>query len=204
LRFALCKIKGTSDHNQRDGRPGEIPSAENLLGTIQYAAPEQLLGVGELDERTDVYAAGVMLYELLTGRRAYGGGYAEMVHEIVLGEVPRIATWRPELAAYDDVLAMALSKTRDRRFASARAFQRALPAVEYAVEQETARLAQSGICPSHDGPVDVAEDDLDDAPTVRPPPPVYDAPVEEEPTVRYSELTAAARPVDRDAPPTPR
>jgi serine/threonine protein kinase len=205
IDFGLCKIKGNSELNQRDGGgPGDITSAECLIGTIQYVAPEQLLGVGEADERTDVYAAGVTLYELLTGRRAFSGGYADIVHDICLGEVPRVSVVRPELALFDDVLAMALAKTRERRFASARAFHRALLAVDHEA-RETARLVQSGVCQSyrgagHDEVVELEDDDLEDVPTVRPPAPLVD----EEPTVRYSMLTSTTLANEADAPPTPR
>ncbi|HEY3480553.1 MAG TPA: protein kinase, partial [Streptomyces sp.] len=50
----------------------------SLLGTVSYLAPEQI-GHGTVDERTDVYACGVMLYEMLTGAKPYSGDTAMQV-----------------------------------------------------------------------------------------------------------------------------
>jgi eukaryotic-like serine/threonine-protein kinase len=115
-----------------------------VAGTLQYLPPEQLMGVGELDERSDVYAAGLTLFEMLIGRRVYKGSYAEIVHEIVLGEPPSLCVSRPDLPLLlGDVLGMAMAKARERRFASAFAFRRALVA---AIER--GEISESGICPA--------------------------------------------------------
>ena len=193
IDFGLAKIVGNNELNQN--RVDDITSASCVVGTLQYVPPEALNGIGELDERSDVYAAGIILFEALTGERAYSGSYADIVHDIVLGEVPRVTNYRPNLPAnLDDVLAMAMAKARDRRFASARAFKRALLAV---LDEHIKK--QSGVCPAigeeRDGP------SAHDIPTVRPPnygtgyPPQYDARqpadlpnggFDDEPTKRYS------------------
>jgi serine/threonine-protein kinase len=216
IDFGLAKITTQAGHAGHTGHAehaevsvhAELTSAECVLGTLQYVAPEQLLRVGDLDERADVYAAGVTLFETLTGQRVYQGSQTDIMQEIILGEIPRASTWRSDLPpVLDDVLFMAMAKTRDRRFASARAFKRALlAAMDYSVVKE------SGICPTI---VELSEDDLedvtlgppltgaltgtgtlvsngttaddesaaDDLPTLRPPPPSsYD----DEPTVKFT------------------
>jgi serine/threonine protein kinase len=206
IDFGLAKITAAGELNQRDERRDEITTVECMLGTLQYLAPEHLLGVGELDERSDVYAAGLTLFETLTGQRAFKGSYAEIVHDIILGELPRASDWRSDLpAVMDDVLAMAMAKTRDRRFASAHAFKRALLAALHYGE-----IKESGVCPVIDDPSGelqrpgvassarrpppvpsfkgVASAPADDAPTIRPPPPGFD---EDEPTIRYTAITGA-------------
>jgi len=66
------------------------PDAGHLKGTVQYVAPEQLDPTKPIDSRTDVYALGVILYELLCGRPPYAGaGAAEIVAAIRAGQ-PRL------------------------------------------------------------------------------------------------------------------
>jgi serine/threonine-protein kinase len=204
IDFGLAKLTGAHELNQRDPNVNEITTAESMIGTLQYLAPEHLLAVGEVDERSDVYSAGLTLFEMLTAHRAFKGSYAEMVHEIILGDVPRARAFRSDLpAVIDDVLAHAAAKTRDRRFASAQAFTRALQAVgangvsesgvcctmnEPRAERTSDPLARSGARHIEDGTeVDEASDD--DLPTVRPPPiaarPQQLTGFEDMPTARY-------------------
>lgn len=104
--------------------PG-VPSAPGAMqGKVGYMAPEQLAGAS-LDERVDLFAAGVVLLELLTGRRAFArdhevatlaanyGGYARGIDASVPGPLAR-------------VIQTALAQHREDRFPSARAFARAL------------------------------------------------------------------------------
>jgi serine/threonine protein kinase len=169
IDFGLAKIVGNGELNNL-GRVDDITSSECVVGTLQYVPPEALNGIGELDERGDVYAAGIILFEALTGERAYSGSYADIVHDIVLGDVPRVTNYRPNLPpTLDDVLRMAMAKARDRRFASARAFKRALLAV---LEQHIQK--QSGVCPSMEGQGyghanEQPRLSAHDIPTVRPP-----------------------------------
>ena len=63
-------------------------TAAGFVGTIGYAAPEQCLGQS-VDARADVFALGVVLYEMLTGRRPFGGGDAtEVVRAMLNGDIP--------------------------------------------------------------------------------------------------------------------
>jgi len=162
IDFGLARVRAESSPLPQR----EITPAEVVAGTLHYLAPEQLLGGGDVDERVDVYAAAVTVFEMLTGRRAYAGTYAEVLHDICLNEPPLVTSLKPDLPdLLDDVMAMAMAKTRERRFASAHAFKRALLA---AWESRMVSPA-SGIQPAlHPPPL--STDPEDDIPTLRPPP----------------------------------
>jgi len=92
-----------------------------LIGTVSYLAPE-LVAHGRADARTDVYAAGVVLYELLTGRKPHqGGSPIEVAYKHVHEDVPAPSTLVPGLPPYVDALvARATARDPDRRPADAR------------------------------------------------------------------------------------
>ncbi|CAN5922933.1 hypothetical protein BH11MYX4_BH11MYX4_70110 [soil metagenome] len=125
IDFGLAKIlRGNGP------RDGHLTDPDNIPGTLHYLAPEQLLGA-PIDQRIDVYAAGLALYEMLSGVRAYSGEtLAGLVRRIVFDAPPTVTHLRDDLPpAIDDVLAMALAKDPERRFLTAGAFRRALAAV---------------------------------------------------------------------------
>jgi DNA-binding response OmpR family regulator/predicted Ser/Thr protein kinase len=97
---------------------GSTPSTRTgvLRGSPYYMSPEQALGE-ELDERSDFYSLGIMLYEMLTGRRPYTGNSAmDVLQQHVNGPVPQL----PEpLAAHEPLLAKLLAKSREERFKNA-------------------------------------------------------------------------------------
>jgi eukaryotic-like serine/threonine-protein kinase len=152
-------------------------TSEGVAGTLHYLAPEQLVSLGTLDSRVDVYAAGALLFEMLTGRRVFEGGYPEVVHDILLGDLPNVTHHRPELPAlFDDVLVMAMAKGRERRFASARAFKRALLVVLDQAQEHRVGVPTSGICPALDRSQSASVDEHSEPtrvarelPTLRPP-----------------------------------
>jgi serine/threonine-protein kinase len=147
IDFGLAKVIRAHEAPESERATGEeLSSAEMVAGTLHFLAPEQLLSVADLDERVDVYAAGVTLFEMLAGHRAFRGTYSEVIHDIVFSEPPRVTASRPDLPqVFDEVLAMAMAKSRDRRFASAQAFKRALLAAWGECDHE--RPLQSGVCP---------------------------------------------------------
>jgi Tol biopolymer transport system component len=92
-----------------------------FLGTVQYAAPEQLEGK-PADARTDLFAFGAVLYEMLTGRRAFpGDSAASVIAAILSSEPPPVATMRASVApALDRLVARLLAKDREERWQTAR------------------------------------------------------------------------------------
>ncbi len=58
----------------------ELTGADEFIGKLRYSSPEQLTSAGQIDARSDLFSFGIVLYEILTGVRPYGG---ETIHEIV-------------------------------------------------------------------------------------------------------------------------
>jgi serine/threonine-protein kinase len=89
-----------------------------FLGTPRYAAPEQLLG-DDVDERADLFSAGVMLFEMLAGRPPFSGKTLAAIAQSVLHDTPPVLTGSPAISAVDRILHRALAKKPEERYASA-------------------------------------------------------------------------------------
>jgi tRNA A-37 threonylcarbamoyl transferase component Bud32 len=100
-----------------------------LLGTSEYVAPEQVLGVGA-DERSDQYSLGVLLYELLVGEPPYRGAtFIEVALRHVHDAVPSVRASRRDVApSVDALVAKALAKRPEDRFPSMEIFAREVEA----------------------------------------------------------------------------
>jgi eukaryotic-like serine/threonine-protein kinase len=102
-------------------------TAHNMVfGTPEYMSPEQARG-DDLDARCDVYAAGVMIYEMLTGAPPFSGATPLSVLTAHLtSDVPRPSTRAPMSPAIEAILLHALARDREKRYASAAALAAAL------------------------------------------------------------------------------
>ena len=109
------------------GRPGFSTVVEDpgrLVGTLPFMSPEQVLArPGGVDTRSDVYALGVLLFRLLTHTLPFGSdapSLPELARRIVADEPPRLSEIDPSLHGdLETIVGCALSKERDRRYASA-------------------------------------------------------------------------------------
>ncbi len=132
IDFGLAKLLPTSAWKPRPESPLEelsaITTTDVIPGTPFYLAPEQIGGARDLDQRVDVWAAGLTFYEMLVGRRAYDApSYVQLATSILLRSLPLLSSTRSDLpAGLDGVLNQALAKNRDHRFRSATAFRAAL------------------------------------------------------------------------------
>lgn len=122
-----------------------------LLGTPHYMAPEQITGKGFIDPRTDVYAAGVMLYEAVTGRRPFDG---ETLFDLMRAHLetppPSPRYLRSDLpSSMEEVILAAMAKRPEDRFQSIAAMSQALQhaAAELAPDQWRAISARAGARP---------------------------------------------------------
>lgn len=109
----------------------------SLLGTVSYLAPEQIDG-GEVDARTDVFACGVLLYEMLTGARPQAGDTpAQVMYARVNEDVPLPSLVAEHLAPeLDGLVARATAREPERRPASAAALLSSVRAVRAALTDE--------------------------------------------------------------------
>jgi serine/threonine-protein kinase len=117
LDFGIAKAAG----RLQDSTTGQVK------GKFGYMSPEQVVGHA-VDRRADVYAAGVVLWEALTGRRLFDGqSSAELVYRVLEEPIPPCADIRPEVdERLSGAIARATSKRRDDRFVSAEHFAREL------------------------------------------------------------------------------
>jgi TolB-like protein len=118
---------------QNDPELATLASASGLtrtgmvLGTPRYMAPEQVTGEG-LDARSDIFAVGAILFEMLAGRPAFTGRNAVEILHATLHEQPPALTGSPAVAAADRVIRRALAKRPADRHASADAMAEELRA----------------------------------------------------------------------------
>ncbi|WP_375768853.1 protein kinase [Archangium gephyra] len=127
LDFGLARFLDASDPDEPE-ESVSLTRTGQRLGTAVYMAPEQCLESRDVDARTDLYALGVLLFELLTGAPPFTGGPDEVLHGHVTLRPPRASERAPVPPALDDVLLRCLAKDRAARFDSAAALLAAFDA----------------------------------------------------------------------------
>jgi serine/threonine protein kinase/beta-lactam-binding protein with PASTA domain len=115
---------------------GAATTGGALIGTVSYLAPEQVLD-GRADARSDVYSVGVMLFEMLTGRKPHQGELPiQVAYKHVHENVPAPSRLVGGIPPYLDALvARATARERDRRPADARVFLHQVRRVRNAIER---------------------------------------------------------------------
>ena len=141
LDFGIAKLIGgaTSEHTPRPKSHANL-----ILGTPAYMAPEQCKGAGELDARTDLYAVGCILFEMLTGRPPFvAAGNGELLAMHIYEPPPRLSNLAPHLPVeLDALIARLLTKAPEDRIPSAAYALAALERVE--LPQLTGELPLTG------------------------------------------------------------
>jgi serine/threonine protein kinase len=124
LDFGLAKstpvVTGTGLSMAPTTPPQAVTAQGAIVGTIQYMAPEQVEG-GTVDARTDIFALGSVLYELLTGRKAFEGkSQAGVMAAILEREPPPVSALQPRVPALvDATVQKCLAKQPEARWQSA-------------------------------------------------------------------------------------
>ena len=116
---------GVARITDADGEQGEATRAGAMIGTPSYMSPEQIQGQA-IDRRTDIFSAGILFYQLLTGKKPFEGTQWALAKKIVQDD----PVWPSSLVQIppeiDRVVARALAKAPEHRYQSARRFAEAL------------------------------------------------------------------------------
>jgi serine/threonine-protein kinase len=102
-----------------------LTMAHSVLGTPTYMAPEQFMG-RSIDHRVDLYATGVLLYQLVTGRPPFVGSPEVLMYKVVNDAPALPSSVADSSARFDTVITQALAKDPAQRFSGALAFRQAL------------------------------------------------------------------------------
>ena len=148
LDFGLARVQSQVAALDQ-GTTANLTVAGTVLGTLQYMAPEQLEG-READARTDIHALGLVLYEMLTGRKAYdASNSAGVISAIMTAPVPSIRTHQQELPLeLERVIDRCLAKDPNRRWQSAEAVSDAL---KWLRDSSSSRATQQRLVGSRPG-----------------------------------------------------
>jgi serine/threonine protein kinase/Tol biopolymer transport system component len=118
LDFGLARL--TEIPTETSGATVSLTAENTIVGTVGYMAPEQLRG-HEIDHRADVFAFGVVVYEMLAGRRAFtGDSSADVMTAILTTDPPDLLESVPAMPpVLARIVSRCLEKRRDARFQSA-------------------------------------------------------------------------------------
>ena len=113
LDFGIAKLM--------EGEKGLSTHSGALLGTPPYMSPEQCSGAGQVDVRSDLYSLGVILFEMLCGRRPFTGrGFGEYIAAHLTKDPPSVSEFNREVSeSVVRIAARLLVKDRDKRYATA-------------------------------------------------------------------------------------
>jgi serine/threonine protein kinase len=137
--FGIAKMAGQST---------ELTMAGSVMGSPQYLSPEQIRGE-DLDGRSDIFSLGVVLYEILSGRRPFEGDtITTLVYQILHKEPPPVSKLRAVPPRVEELLRGMLAKGLDERTASAGVVAGELAAIESELSDETLSA------PAGTGPLD--------------------------------------------------
>jgi non-specific serine/threonine protein kinase len=149
LDFGLARILEPPAGSQVSAAPTLARTAVGVVvGTSGYMSPEQVRGQ-PADQRSDVFALGILLYEMLTGQRAFARpSLAEAQAAILRDEPPTASPDRPLTPGLERIVRRSLAKRPEDRFQSAREFLFALEAVGSGSDQPPLAAAPPTVQPS--------------------------------------------------------
>ncbi len=135
LDFGIARTTAVADDDSRTG---------TLKGKVRYMSPEQIIGTPRPDRRSDIYAAGLILWELIARVPPYkGDAEITIINKVINGELPSLRSEVP--SAPEELVAICEKATqfdRDARYATAAEMQ---AAIEFALESLTTRGASRDI-----------------------------------------------------------
>ncbi|MCI0387911.1 MAG: protein kinase [Acidobacteria bacterium] len=120
LDFGLAKVSEMHSESEPSGASlSSLTEAGTVMGTVSYMSPEQARGL-EVDERTDIFSLGVVIYEMITGRRPFEGATAsDVIASILRSEPPPLTQYTPEAPdELEQIVAKVLAKKQEERYQS--------------------------------------------------------------------------------------
>jgi serine/threonine protein kinase len=156
LDFGLAKLNVS--HNLSASMNGPTIAEEQLtspgstVGTVAYMSPEQARGE-ELDTRTDLFSFGAVMYEMCTGKVAFGGSTSAIIFEAILNRVPTPTTQLyPSLPSdLNRIIGRALEKDRELRYQTASEIRAELKRLKRDLDSRRSAVAQAPVSGTQTG-----------------------------------------------------
>jgi tRNA A-37 threonylcarbamoyl transferase component Bud32/HAMP domain-containing protein len=141
--FGICRINETEQTQKADQT-----QMGAVLGTPNYMSPEQVQGLA-VDARSDLFSAGVVLYQMLTGHLPFEAeSMISVVYKIANTDAPSLDKLRPDLPlSLRRVIARALKKAPEKRFQTGEAMAQALIGVAREIDEEARRKGKGRVIP---------------------------------------------------------
>ena len=113
--FGVARITDSGEATRTQG---------SMVGTLKYMSPEQVQGLRDVDNRSDLFAVGVLLYEMVTGQKPFDGPSDFAISTAIVMQEPKPpSALNPALpGGFDAVISKALAKDRDQRYRTAKDF----------------------------------------------------------------------------------
>ncbi len=147
LDFGLAKLterpEATMEGDSQADQLARLSTESGLvMGTVSYMSPEQARGQ-KVDHRTDIFSLGVLLYEMITGRRPFEGAtMSDVIAALLTAEPPALRSMTPLApTGLEQIIAKCLAKNREARYQSADELLSDLMAVEQELKSETVAVA---------------------------------------------------------------
>ena len=138
LDFGLAKLQRGADSDSADDMPTQTLTQEGaIVGTVPYMSPEQVQGK-PVDHRTDLFSLGVILYEMATGHRPFGGDTSAEVVSSILRDAPeKVSDTRPDMPKQlGRIIGRCLEKEPELRYQSGSDIATALSKIGEDVHEE--------------------------------------------------------------------
>jgi eukaryotic-like serine/threonine-protein kinase len=145
LDFGLVKLTEVSNSGTNDPSPLSSPTQSGaVLGTVNYMSPEQALGQ-EVDQRTDIFSLGVVLYEMVTGQSPFKGATAASTFDAILNRQPPALSSANSQASMEleRIVKRALEKDRELRYQTAADFRAVLRRLQKSLDSDITASANT-------------------------------------------------------------